>query len=155
RYSPISVIASTPATVSRPNSRSMAARSSLSIAKISFPLMAAGKLIPYGSRSVPGSLIATIICKLHVNPKILLTKHGNYFLQSVAISSAHSYQVSLDRSLHPFLRVLDQLDDFSCFFDRDSLLHGDTLPRGSAQRRLHSCVSQTFQRNSAFDKLLL
>ena len=45
RYSPISVMASTPETVSRPNSRSMAERSSRSISKISFPLMVAGVLM--------------------------------------------------------------------------------------------------------------
>ena len=44
RYSPISVMASTPETVSRPNSRSMAARSSRSSSKNSFPLMVAGVL---------------------------------------------------------------------------------------------------------------
>src|SRR5271170_4823447 len=106
KYSPISVIASTPETVSRPNSRSMAERSPRSSSKISFPLIVAGVL----NRFVPNSLASTVesqnllVCsvirKLGIDAEILPAKERNDFLQRVAIFATHPHQVSLNRSVH-------------------------------------------------------
>src|SRR6185369_5815386 len=100
RYSPISVMTFTFDTVSRPNSRSMAARSSRSSSKTSFALPVAGV-------AKHGPLRGTVIRKLHVDAEIFAAKQGNDLLQSIAIFAAHAYQVTLDRSLYFLLRVLD------------------------------------------------
>src|SRR5579863_2788470 len=106
RYSPISVIASTPETVSRPNSRSIAERSARSSSKISFPLMAGDVLT---------RLVASVIGELHINAEIPLLQQGNDFLQCIAILAAYPYQVALDRRIYLFLAVLDGLHNVGLF----------------------------------------
>src|ERR1700682_1448034 len=128
RYSPISVIAVTSETVSRPNSRSMAARSSRRSSKTSVPFTAA----PFIAGMLKVSLeswisIAPVIRKLHVNPKILLPQQRNNFLQRISILAADSHNIALDRCLHFFLGILDRLDDVAGLLDRDALLHSDLL----------------------------
>src|ERR1700687_1476023 len=132
RYSPISVIASTPETVSRPNSRSMAERSPRSNSKISFPLMAARVLnwfVPKSEASTAESriLVCSVVRKLRIDAKILPTEERDDFLQRVPIFPAHPYQVSLNRSVHFLLGILDDLHDLARLFDGDALLHRNLL----------------------------
>src|SRR3989442_1039803 len=151
RYSPISVMASTFETVSRPNSCSMAAKSSRSNSKTSLPLMMAGEL----NFTVYPLLVRPVICELHINSEILLLQQGNDFLQSVAIFPAHPDQISLNRRLDFLLRVLDKLHNFAGFLNGNSLLHGDALFGHASRRRLDRSVGEAFQRHSAFHQLLL
>src|SRR5271157_3438119 len=120
RYSPISVIARTPETVSRPNSRSMAARSSCSRSKTSLALW-----VTVGFKACPS--VGSIVGKLHVDAEIALLQHGDDFLQRVAVFAADAHQVALNGSLHFLLRVLDDLDNLARLLDGDALLHGDAL----------------------------
>src|ERR1700693_3532303 len=129
KYSPISVMACTPETVSCPNSSSSAARSSCSRSKISFPLMRGGALkmdicFHHGDTvsrknqtlcflcvSVsPGwilFLVRPVIGKLQVDPEIMPPQHGDDVLQRVAVFAADPHQVSLDRGLRFLLRILN------------------------------------------------
>src|SRR5579864_6417154 len=107
RYSPMSVMARTLETVSRPNSRSMAARSSRSSSKISLPDMVADVL------KIFAKLSTAVVRELHVNAKIGAAQHGDDLLQRVAVFAAHPHQVTLDGSLRLLLRVLDALHDLA------------------------------------------
>src|SRR5438105_13296165 len=100
RCSPISVMALTPDTVSRPNSRSIAARSSRSSSKISLPVMVAGA----DKEEVS---VCPVIGELHVNAEIAAFDERDDLLQRVAVLSTHAHQVSLNGSLHFFLGILD------------------------------------------------
>src|SRR5208283_5938460 len=111
RYSPISVIALTPETVSRPNSRSMAARSSCSRSKTSLALWVTDALKYF----VPS--VGSVIRELHVNAEIALPQQGDDFLQCIAVLAADAHQVALNGGLHFFLGILDELDDLSRLFD--------------------------------------
>src|SRR5271167_3848453 len=121
RYSPISVIARTPETVSRPNSRSMAARSSCNRSKTSFALWVTDVLNVFPS-------VRSVIRKLHIDAEIRLLDHGNDLLQRVTIFAAHSNKVALNGGLRLELRVLDQLHDVAGLFDCDTLLQRHFLP---------------------------
>ena len=65
--------------------------------------------------------ITPIIRELQINPEIPRLEQSNDFLQSIAVFPADSHQISLDRSLHLLLRILDQLHDVARLFDRDAL----------------------------------
>src|SRR5436309_13356858 len=105
RYSPISVMATASDTVSRPNSRSMAARSSRTRSKISRTWVVTG-VVKTRSWS-----LRPVIDELHVDAKIAPAQQCDDLLQYVAVFAAHAHQVALDRGLHFFLAVLDVLHD--------------------------------------------
>src|SRR6266581_2655043 len=130
RYSPISVMARTFETVSRPNSRSMAARSSRSRSKISFPVVAVSKV----------NSVSPVIRELHINAEIAGTHQRNNFLQNVAIFAAHPHQIALNGSLHLLLGIFNQLHDFARLLNGNPLLHRDALAHGAAGRRLQRRV---------------
>ncbi len=88
-------------------------------------------------------------------PKSCCRQHGNYFLQRVAVFAADSHQISLDGSLRFFLRILNQLHDIPCFFDRNALLHRDFALGGSTGGGFDRAVGQSLQRNAALHQLLL
>src|ERR1700683_866143 len=141
RYSPVAVIAPPPETVSRPNSRSIAAKSSRSISKNSFPVMAAGMLM--ASSLWRRLSVGPVVRKLRINPKVLLLEQGNDGLQRVPILAAHAHQIPLNRGLSLVLRVLDHLDNLARFFDRDALLHGDALFCRSSGRGFDRPIGQS------------
>src|SRR5712692_7073315 len=118
-------MAVTPETVSRPNSRSMAARSSRRSSKTSRPLVRVEVLTrtfsPQRHRvteeakansflfhffrfmgslwlcaSVVNYSVASVVRELHVDSEILLTQKRDDFLQRVAVFAADADQVSLD-----------------------------------------------------------
>src|SRR5579859_1251614 len=147
KYSPISVMARTLETVSRPNSRSMAERSSRNRSKISFREMVAG---------LPNSFIASVgpvVGELHVNAKISAPEQGHDFLQGVAIFAADANGVTLDGSLHFFLRILDRLYDLARLLHRDALLHGDLLPHRCPRRRFNHAIGQRLDGHAALYQL--
>src|SRR3984893_10439866 len=161
RYSPISVIASTPETVSRPNSRSMAERSPRSNSKISFPLMPACALnwfVPKSEASTVESkkfLIRSVIRELRINTEILATKERDDFLQRVTILASAPHQFSLTRCFHLLLGILDDLYDLARLLDGDALLHGDLLFYCAPGGGLHGTVCQSFERDTALHVFLL
>src|SRR5689334_9331724 len=95
RCSPISVMARTLETVSRPNSRSMAARSSRNSSKTSLAVVVPGEL--------KISFLVTVIGELHVNAEVMALQERNDFLERVAVFAAYPHRVSLDRGLNFFL----------------------------------------------------
>src|SRR5437868_3339379 len=122
RYSPMSVMTRTLETVSRPNSRSMAARSSRNSSKISRALVAGCvamkscetpifSLQPLRNRM----LNRPVIRELHINAKVGILQQRDDLLQGVAIAPADPHQVPLDGCLHLLLGVFDFLDDFARF----------------------------------------
>src|SRR4029077_19610574 len=106
RCSPISVMARTLETVSRPNSRSMAARSSRSSSKTSLADVVAGEL------NLP-LLVIPVISELHVDAEIPPAQERNHFLQRVAIFAAYAHCIALDRSLNFLFRILDCFHNFA------------------------------------------
>src|SRR5215813_13177912 len=133
KCSPISVMARTLETVSRPNSRSMAARSSRRSSKTSFAPDVAGELkSPLWPRLAllparPEWLVAPVIGELHVDPEIAPAQERDDLLQGVAVFAAHPDGIALNRCLDFFLRILDDPHNLFRFFCRDTLLHGDFL----------------------------
>src|SRR5271166_4077004 len=142
-------MARTSETVSRPNSRSIAERSSCSRSKTSLAL----RITVVFKRFAPS--VGSIVGELHVNAEIALSQQGDDVLQCIAVLAADANQVALNGGLHLFLRVLDELDDFARLLDRDALLHGDALADGRSGRLLDCAVRQCLQRNTAFYKLAL
>src|ERR1700691_892242 len=150
RYSPISVIAATFEIVSRPNCSSIAAMSSRSRSKSSFPVLdvvAPNRLL--------APLVGPVVRELQIDAEILPLDHGDDFLQGVAIFAADAHYVSLDRGLSFLLRVLDQLHNLSRFFNWNALLQRYFLLYGAPSGRLQRHVGQAFQRHAAFDQLRL
>src|SRR4051812_48064338 len=92
-------------TVSRPNSRSMAERSSRRRSNISFALMAGG--LERRSFIISSALIRSVISELHVDTKIAALHQRDDLLQRVAVFAGHPHGVPLDRGLHLFLGILD------------------------------------------------
>src|SRR5579859_7141410 len=137
KYSPISVMACTPATVSRPNSPSSATRSSRSRSNTSFPLMVAGALNSVCSRWLKSCSICSVVRKLQIDPEIVTFQQRNRLLQGVAILAADAHQVSLNGGLRFLLRIFDQLHDLPRFFDGDALLHGHLALGGATRCRLN------------------
>src|SRR5215467_10566032 len=119
RCSPISVMARTLETVSRPNSRSIAARSSRSRSKTSFALDVVGAL--------KEPLVASVVRELHIDPEIPPAQQRNDLLQDIAVLAAHANRVSLDRGLNLLLRVLDNFDNLLRLLRRNPLLHSNLL----------------------------
>src|SRR5882672_472591 len=175
RYSPISVMTATLETVSRPNSSSIATRSSRSRSKISFPLMAVVALKLYSpprrqdrrrkikkvnlgnlcASAVDPLSIRPVIRKLHIDSKVVLLHQGDDLLEGIAVLAADPHYVSLDGSLNFLLRFLNYLYDLFCLLNRDPLLHGDLLFRGAAGGRFDWSVGQTFQGHASFNQFLL
>src|SRR4029077_3139476 len=152
RYSPISVIAATFETVSRPNCSSMATMSSRRRSKISFPLM---EVVALNAFSCSVELVAAVIRELQIDAKVLLLDHRDDLLQRVAILAADPHYIALDGGLRFFLGVLDQLHDLARLFDWDALLQGDFLFHCASGGWLQRAIGQTFQGHTAFDQLLL
>src|SRR4051812_41729330 len=153
RYSPISVMAPTFETVSRPNSRSMAERSSRRRSNISFAFIAGG--LARRSFIVGPALIRSVVRELHVDTEIAALHQRDDLLQRVAVFAGHPHGVALDRGLHLFLGILDCFHDLLRLFDWDTLLHRDLLPHGRAKRRVHRAVAQRFEWHAALHHLLL
>src|SRR5690349_10821 len=154
RYSPISVIAVTLETVSRPNSRSMAERSSRNRSKISFCDMVAG-MLNFLSPRLTWNPLRPVIGELHINAKVGATQQGDDFLQRVAVFAAHPHGVSLNRGLHFLLRIFNRLDDLARLLHRNALLHGDLLPHGRPGGRFHDAIVQRLDGHAALDQLRL
>src|SRR6476469_9125716 len=151
RCSPMSVIARTFETVSRPNSRSIAARSSRSNSNISLTLPVAGELKDFPSLLV----LAAVVGELHVDPEVVAFQQGNHLLQRVAVLAADSHRISLNRCLRLLLGILDHADNFLSLLRRDSLLHCYLLPCPGTRCRFNCPVCQALQRHAAFHQFAL
>src|SRR5215472_14186586 len=148
RYSPISVMARTSDTVSRPNSRSIAARSSCRRSKTSLALRITVMF-------KVGPLVRSIICELHVDTEIGLLEHGDDLLQRVAVFAANAHKITLNRCLYLEFGILNELDDLSSLFDRNSLLQTHLLPHRRTGSGVDCAISERFERHATFDQLAL
>src|SRR5208282_4744885 len=99
--------------------------------------------------------VAPVIRELQIDAKILLLDHRDQLLQRVANLAADPHYVALDRGLRFFLRILDQLHDFSGLFNRDPLLNGDLLLHCASGGWFQRAIGQAFQGHAAFYQLLL
>src|SRR5208282_1525573 len=99
--------------------------------------------------------VAPVIRELQIDAKILLLDHRDQLLQRVAILAADPHYVALDRGWRFFLRILDQLHDFSGLFNRDPLLNGDLLLHCASGGWFQRAIGQAFQGHAAFYQLLL
>src|SRR2546429_8072301 len=147
RYSPISVMTSTSDTASRWNSRSMASRSSRNRSKTS--LATAPELVDVLT------LVGPVIGKLHVDAEVFAFKSRDDLLQCVAIFAAYAHGVTLDGSLHLQLRILNELHNFTCLFDRNALLQLHSLAHGRSRRRFDSAIVKTLEGYMALHQLVL
>src|SRR5262249_30511139 len=100
-------------------------------------------------------LVAPIVGELHVDAEITALQKSDDLLKSVAVFSAYADGIALDRSLHFFLRVLDDANDLFGFFRGNSLLHGDLLALPRAGSSLNGSVGERLERYAAFDQLTL
>src|SRR6266853_1628904 len=113
RYSPISVIAVTFETVSRPNSRSMAARSSRRSSKTSRPLVA-GIVLIYFSPRRHGGTEKINLNKTFSAPAVSTRTRTNLVLPSVSPCLRGELVCPVIRKLHinSEILLLQQSDDF-------------------------------------------
>src|ERR1035438_4236430 len=149
RYSAISVMVLTPEAASRPNSCSIATRSSLSRSKTSLAvgianvlkalrfsrfLVRCGPCRPCATLSESGNPAASagvcsvgaVVGKLQFQTHILAAQQGDDGLQLVAVLARYSHRIALDAGLRLPLRVLDQANDLLGLFDGDALLQFDS-----------------------------
>src|SRR5271166_5345057 len=112
-------------------------------------------IVGYGRIQEVAPSVGSIVGELHVDAKIVLPQHADDFLQSIAVFAADANQIALDGGLHLFLRVLDELDNLARLLDRDTLLHGNTLPHGRACSLLDRAVRQGLEGNAALHQLSL
>src|ERR1700751_853815 len=75
---------------------SLASGVSTSQALLSFAFLCASVPLCLCGCVVNVLLIASVVLKLQINPKILRSQHRNYFLERVTIFSADPHRISLD-----------------------------------------------------------
>src|SRR5262249_31592421 len=90
-----------------------------------------------------------------VNAKIFVFEFSDDVLQRVAIASRHAHDVALNRGLHFYLRVLDELYDFLRLLLRNAFLNRRSLSDGAAGGWFNSTVIESFKRHTTAHQLLL
>src|ERR1039457_1366372 len=182
KYSAISVMVLTLDAASRPNSCSIATRSSRSRAKTALAVAIASVLKalrfpclilhcvrchllvePFQSPSHCGSIqgppnrrcsVRAVVRKLQLQSKILAPQQGNNLLQFVAVLAGYPDSIALSAGLRLLFRVLHQANNLLGLFGGDALLQLDLLPHALPRRFFQLLVGQILQRDSPLHQLL-